>query len=284
MISFTNETEAAGQHRRFIKLSGAGNDFIFVDARQGGFGVVERRELARRLCDRRFGVGADGAVFVETCVKGTAEYRWDFYNSDGSTAEMCGNAARCMARWAQHAEGVAPLERTTFETAAGRASCAMHGEVAEADLPFVGRSSRVIDGGWLYDIGVPHAVVEVQELDRAQSADGARLIERLRWLPEAGARGANVTFFARSPQPGRISSTTFERGVEGFTMACGTGVIAAALASLGEGFDDGKEVAVTVVSPGGVMEVSFEASRPGVRLRGPASFVCEGEFAEEFLR
>lgn len=277
---------AAGE-LRFAKLVGAGNDFLFIDARSGGYPLERRAQLVRRLCDRHYGVGADGAAFVEGELG--ADLRWDFYNDDGSSAEMCGNAARCMVRWAQRALGA---DHVSFRAAAGRVSGWAAGNDVEADLPFVSRQARALEadlGGtlgrtrfWALNTGVPHAVVEVEDLESARRETDA--IRKLRWAAEFGERGANVTFFAREAEAGRIASATFERGVEGFTLACGTGVIAAALASV-DGVSPARAAfEMTVAAPGGALRVSVDESRPGVRLKGPADFVCEGVFAEEFMR
>ena len=274
--------------RAFSKYVGAGNDFLFFDARDEPFRRPPRSALAARLCDRHFGLGADGAVFVERSVKAGVDLRWDFFNSDGSSAEMCGNAARCLVRWAHDRLGLATV---SFETQAGVVTGAVSGAAPETimvELPFVAREARKlsVDLGpgrtatpvWLFDTGVPHAVLEVPAIAEARTDPAA--VKRLRGLVEAGPRGANVTFFSRADGAGRIESVTFERGVEGFTLACGTGVIASALAALDGG--SGAQAAVTV--PGGTLDVSFEGARPGVVLSGPADFVYEGEFAGGFLR
>jgi diaminopimelate epimerase len=321
-----------GKSVAFAKLVAAGNDFLFMDARNGEIAPALRQRLARRLCDRHFGIGADGAVFVEraavanvgerdaqAATGSVADFAWDFYNSDGSRAEMCGNAARCFVRWADRFLG---KKRVTFAARAGVVSGQVAAGEVEVDLPFASRAGRAIevqiegdagaarapsgprapaatsaapDAGkgarpmalraLLFDTGVPHAVVEIAAIEQARA--NPELVQRLRWHPEAGERGANVTFFAWLADGAGIAATTFERGVEDFTLACGTGVIAAALAAndLRPKAQTGAqpETEITVLAPGGTLRVSFGQSRPGARLRGKADFICDGEFSEEFL-
>lgn len=273
--------------RGFAKLTGAGNDFIFIDLRETPVAVEARAELSRRLCDRRFGIGADGAVFVESNALGPG-LRWDFFNNDGSHAEMCGNAARCLVRWNERRTKEKQIK---FITTAGEVEGSVEGADVVVKLPFVAREARALSlslgdpskRAFLLDTGVPHAVLEVASLDAARA--GAEVIQKLRWPAEAGARGSNATFFARRPGSEAIDAVTFERGVEGFTLACGTGVVAAALASrMSPDAGMSSSGDVEVHAPGGVLRVRYDQGTPGVSLRGPADWICQGEFAEEFLR
>lgn len=273
----------------FDKMVATGNDFIFIDARKGlpeAFQGVERARIALKICDRHFGAGADGLVFVESTNRGDL-LRWDFYNNDGSSAEMCGNASRCMGRWGFLHLGRSQVE---FETQAGvvRAEALPDGrarshlnyiEVKFAELNF-GRGQVAT----FVNTGVPHSVIEVPTTEGLRSDDVA--IRELRFHAKAGPRGTNVTFFSRregqasGQSENRISTVTFERGVENFTLSCGTGVLAAAAVSLRA--TRGQRVLVS--TRGGELEVSFGDQWRGATLTGAADRVYEAKVTEEFLR
>jgi diaminopimelate epimerase len=235
----------------FIKIQGTGNDFIFVDLRGRDLGQASqlaRPEIVRRLCDRQFGIGADGLIFVESASAG-ADYdlNWDFYNNDGSMAEMCGNAARCMGRWAYH---VLNLSTSKFMTVAGVVRAEVVNDDISVFLDFVKLEFKDLDGATLVNTGVPHAVVEVESLSEILQTGASATIDKFRFHAQAGARGANVTFLVRSTP---LQTVTFERGIEDFTLACGTGVLAAAAVAL-----RGKtQLEADVVAPGGKLHVRF---------------------------
>ncbi|MES2963742.1 MAG: diaminopimelate epimerase [Bdellovibrionota bacterium] len=265
-------------HLSISKLVATGNDFIFIDARgplEGAFARISRDELTKRLCDRHFGVGADGVVFVTQDAQGLA---WDFFNNDGSHAEMCGNATRCMGRWAQDVLHVPSVE---FKTAAGKVVATVEGENVVSKLDFVHPQLK-----WIYadnhraalvNTGVPHVVVQ----DKIEDAKANwQAIKSWRFHPEAGIKGANVTFL-EIEGPTKFKTVTFERGVEDFTLACGTGVLAAAAVGLVDqksGFD------AEVVAPGGKLRVHFNRDFNGAVLAGPARLVFKTVLGEEILR
>jgi diaminopimelate epimerase len=265
----------------FTKMSGAGNDFIVADNRAGSI-RLEPAQVAR-LCHRQFGVGADGLMLLVPCTSGKADWAWQFWNSDGSEAEMCGNGARCFARYVQRATG---WTRPTlaFETAAGVVGAEFEGDrVTVALTPPHGLRLRepvptaagVVEVSSL-NTGVPHAVVFVPDADRAMVQERGR---ELRFHPHFGPRGTNVNF-VELQAPGRIRVRTYERGVEGETLACGTGVSASAIVSAKvHGF--GSPVRVRVQG-GDELRVSFaetDGQLTEVRLNGPATFVFEGRVA-----
>lgn len=260
------------------KIVATGNDFIFVDARQPlppAFARVPREELTRKLCDRHFGIGADGVVFVVQDAQGLA---WDFYNNDGSHAEMCGNATRGMGRWAQDVLHATNVE---FRTTAGKVAVHVEGDNVVSKLDFVHPAPK-----WIYadnhraalvNTGVPHIVVH-DKIDDARA--NWQAIKSWRFHPEAGLKGANVTFL-EIEGPTKFKTITFERGVEGFTLACGTGVLAAAAVGLVEqksGFD------ADVTAPGGRLHVHFNRDFNGATLSGPARLVFKTTVGEEILR
>ncbi len=262
-------------------MTGAGNDFIVADNRDGRVRLT-RDEIAR-LCHRQFGVGADGLMLLVPCTSGKADWAWQFWNSDGSDAEMCGNGARCFARYVQRATAWqgSSVTSVTFETAAGVIGAEFEGERVTVNLtPPHGLKLRepvATSAGSLevssLNTGVPHAVVFVPDADQAMILERGR---ELRFHPHFGPRGTNVNF-VELKAPGFIRVRTYERGVEGETLACGTGVSASAMiASRVHGF--GSPVRVRVQG-GDELRVGFQSRGDAfgdVRLNGPATFVFEG--------
>ncbi|MCX7865646.1 MAG: diaminopimelate epimerase [Limisphaera sp.] len=263
---------------QFWKMNGAGNDFILFDNRAGEVSLTPA--LIRRLCDRHRGVGADGIIGLRRCESGRADWAWEFYNSDGSCAEMCGNGARCFARFIQRVTGWA-RDTLSFETLAGVGRARLEDACVAVDLtpPMdlrLGLKLHLSTGPaevHAINTGVPHAVLFVEDADRAAVST---LGPELRWHPEFAPRGTNVNF-VQVLEPGRIRVRTFERGVEGETLACGTGVTASALITALQ-HDFASPVRVRVQS-GDTLEVRFERrgnSFDTVQLSGPAEFVFEG--------
>ena len=261
---------------KFTKMNGAGNDFVLVDNRAQG--IVLSRDQIVRLCDRHRGVGADGLILLVPS-SGKADWAWQFFNSDGSTGEMCGNGARCFARYVKKTVG---LNRDlTFETEAGIISARFHGDLVTVNLtaPTELRLNEKIalrDGAQpLHSVntGVPHAVLFVPDADKAMVL---QLGPEIRRHPHFGPKGTNVNF-VQVLGPNHIRVRTFERGVEGETLACGTGVTASALISARvHGF--GSPVRVQVQG-GDQLQVSFRelnGSFGDVQLTGPADFVFDG--------
>lgn len=258
-------------------MNGAGNDFILVDNRSLAAKVTPAQVAA--LCDRHRGIGADGMILLVPCASRKADWAWQFYNSDGSTGEMCGNGARCFARFVQAKTGAAG--NLTFETEAGIISASFQGELVTVNLTQP-RDLRVGDQVTLstgpatvhfVNTGVPHAVLYVSDADKALVAE---LGPEIRRHPHFGPRGTNVNF-VQVLTPGCIRVRTFERGVEGETLACGTGVTASALVSSRvHGFASPVKVQV---QGGDQLEVSFfeaDGEFKDVRLSGPADFVFQG--------
>jgi diaminopimelate epimerase len=262
----------------FTKMTGAGNDFVLIDGRAMQAGLTP--EQVSRLCDRHFGIGADGVAVLIPSASGKADWAWEFYNSDGSVADMCGNAARCFARFAQRLAGGG--ERVTFETGAGVITASLQGERATVNLTppsglCLGQQLNTSAGALTVhslNTGVPHAVVYVPDADRAMVGS---LGAEIRYHPRFAPRGTNVNF-VQVLGPDFIRVRTYERGVEGETLACGTGVTAAALVSARlHGFSSPVRVKV---QGGDVLEVSFVQAGDDfadVRLNGPAQFVFEGK-------
>jgi diaminopimelate epimerase len=262
----------------FTKMNGAGNDFVIIDNRSGEIKLT--REQIARICDRHRGVGADGLMLLVPSQSGKADWGWDFFNSDGSSGEMCGNGARCFARFVQkQAKTNGALK---FDTLAGIITAAFNGERVTVNLTtptdlrlnenvVLSTGTQTIHS---LNTGVPHSVLFVADADKAMvNTLGPEIRHHSHFRP----RGTNVNF-AQVTGPGQIRVRTFERGVEGETLACGTGVTAAAIiASRVHGF---KPPVKVQVQGGERLEVSFTEAGgqfQNVQLTGPADFVFEGK-------
>ena len=239
---------------KFTKMHGLGNDFVVVDA-----DVEPDPELVRRLCDRHFGIGADGVLTL-----GLADgmITMGYWNADGSPAEMCGNGLRCIARMAVD-RGLVASGRFEVRTPAGVKRVEVAGEVrVDLGMPVVGDG---IEYEGLFfrtvDVGNPHVVTEVDDVDQAPVASVGRGMQGM--FPT----GVNVEFatFGSAEVPMRV----WERGV-GETLACGSGIVAVAAVARRSGAGD----VIAVTMPGGTARVEF--SDGGAWLVGPAEYVFEG--------
>jgi diaminopimelate epimerase len=262
----------------FIKMNGAGNDFVLYDNRNQSVRLTTDQII--RICDRHRGAGADGIIGLVPCTSGKADWAWEFWNSDGSRAEMCGNGARCFARFVQRVAGGAG--KLSFETVAGVISAEFQGERVRINLtsptderlnlqvPLQSVGPTTIHS---LNTGVPHAVIYVQDADKAPLATAGPEVRRHSVF---GPRGTNVNF-VQVLGPNSIRVRTFERGVEGETLACGTGVTASALISARvHGFTSPVKIRV---QGGDDLEVSFREAGGGfsdVHLSGPADFCYTG--------
>jgi len=219
--------------RRFWKMSGSGNDFVVFDSRVSGAepDPLERPDAIQTLSARGTGVGADGVVFVATGGRPGASLAMRYYNSDGSRGAFCGNATLCVARLA-HELGVAPKAGFALETDSGLVPARMGPNGPEIDLPAVTES--LIEAGELALepgerrigfalVGVPHLVVRCDDVDQAPVHARGRALR----YSDYRADGANVNFVSK--RGGEWLIRTYERGVEGETLACGSGAIASAI-------------------------------------------------------
>jgi diaminopimelate epimerase len=213
-------------------MTGSGNDFVMLDGREHQLADWPAPRIAA-VCARQTGVGADGLVILTG--EGPERVGMRYFNADGSFAAMCGNAALCSTRLAARL-GLAPASGMTLLTPAGevRSRCNGSGHEAEINLPPV-EPLRRIEGicragehqAWLGLVGVPHLIVLVDDVERLDILERGR---QLRFDPALGPEGANVNFISPPTAPGRPwLIRTYERGVEGETLACGTGTVAAAL-------------------------------------------------------
>jgi diaminopimelate epimerase len=213
----------------FFKMSGSGNDFIIIDNRKGIVPADDLGRFAAQVCRRRMSVGADGLILVENSA--LVDFQWRFFNSDGSVAEMCGNGARCVARFA-HLNGIA-AEQMRFETLAGIISARVMGDQVKIQMTdprdlVLAAELESAQGRLAYssvNTGVPHVVIEVDDLEKVDVPSAGRPIRRhIRFAPA----GTNVNFTAPAGA-NRWAVRTYERGVEDETLACGTGITATAL-------------------------------------------------------
>lgn len=267
----------------FWKMNGNGNDFV-VMTNSTGLGKSDLSDLARRVCRRRRSIGADGILVVEDCDE--LDFRMRIFNSDGTEGEMCGNGARCIARYAFE-KGVAEQEMT-FETLAGPMKASVDGSFVRLHMgivPSVCDRVSIELSGWSGDpfgdfliVGVPHLVVYPGEGDFSREdlmAWGKELRERTDVFPH----GTNVNF-SRPTGDGTLAVVTYERGVEDLTDSCGTGSVASAISAVARlGFRH--EVEVT--NPGGVNHVVLVGRGGGFDaiLGGLALVVSKGTVEEE---
>ncbi len=266
----------------FFKMSGSGNDFIVIDNREAAIDEPSLTRFIAGVCRRRLSAGADGLILLERSKR--ADFKWHFYNADGSRAEMCGNGARCVSRFA-FLNGIAG-KSLTFEADTGiveadivkdrvkvkmpRPRDLVPDEVVETRKGPV-RLSRI-------NTGVPHAVVEVEDLEAVDVPAQGR---ELRFHDHFAPAGSNVNFTVFK-KDGRVAIRTYERGVEDETLACGTGAIAAALvAAARRGLPSPIEV---LPRGGGTLTIHFRREGAGfdeVFLEGDARVVYEGFMWEE---
>lgn len=266
---------------KFTKMHGAGNDFVIINALEEKISVADAPELARKLCARRTGIGADGLMLTAKADKG-GDFKLLFFNADGSLGEMCGNGARCIARYG-YEHGLAG-EKQRIETTAGlvtgeRITDTLYRirlndpSVIDLERRAEGYSCAYIELG---NPGIPHAVVLLDNWDLIPRDELFALGKKLRFSP-AFPKGANVSF-VKLVGKDEIKAITFERGVEDFTLACGTGSGSIAAALTLKGLVSGKNV--TISMPGGDLFVSLRCENDRVfdiYLTGPTCKICEGE-------
>jgi len=266
----------------FFKMSGSGNDFIIIDNRTGIVAAANMGTFARKVCCRRMSAGADGLILVETSE--AADFKWRFFNSDGSPAEMCGNGARCVARFA-HVNHIAGPDMS-FETDAGTVSATVSDRGVKISMPDPD-NLKLDDGVTLstgplafssVNTGVPHVVVTATDLDAVQVVTIGREIRRhLKFAPA----GTNVNFISLRPD-GVVAVRTYERGVEDETLACGTGAIACAVVLAAQS-EKPSPVDVETKS-GGRLRIYFKEKNGrffNIFLEGDARIIYKGKLWED---
>ena len=253
---------------RFYKYQGTGNDFLLGDNRSGHYTLLTP-SVIEKLCDRRFGIGADGLILLE--VGSTADhFSMRYFNADGKPGSFCGNGARCITQFAYQLGIVSDEYIFTAADGTHRSRREPDGSVSLLMQPV--KALHFQDKDVFVDTGSPHLVVEVNKLDTIDVVAVGRSIrnnERYR------SAGINVNFVQRTDDPNSIRVRTYERGVEDETYSCGTGAVAAALTFAA---DKKGTQQLEVQTKGGSLLVQFE--KQGVEyvniwLRGPATFVFE---------
>ena len=276
---------------KFTKMHGAGNDFVLINNMVEHIPEEKMSAMAKHLCTRRLSVGADGVMFVDKAVAG-GDYRMRFYNADGSLGEMCGNGARCIARYG-YENGLAG-EMQKIETTAGlvtgwRINKRLYRvRLNDPSIMDVHRTvtvdGRTFPCGYveLGNPGLPHAIIPFDELDDWKENDLRELGRKMRYYKDF-PKGANVTF-CKAMGKNDFKAITFERGVEDFTLACGTGCgsTASVMTLLGKATGENVHIAM----PGGDLYVTLTVTGDTTRdifLTGPTNIVCEGELTDEDL-
>ncbi len=269
----------------FLKMTGAGNDFVLVDNRSGAIDL-RWEKIAPRLCDRRYGIGADGLLVLRGST--VADFRMDYYNSDGSFGGMCGNGGRCAAAFVMNDRQVLSV---TFDALDFRYSARREGNgivLAMKDPTGFRQGAQVaLPEGELkvhfVDSGAPHAVIFVDEMPlklRTEVAESgiSRIGTFVRHHAEFAPAGTNVDFIELKDAT-TIAMRTYERGVEEETLACGTGAVASAVVT---SIVRGMPAPVTVRTRSNEeLKVNFHrrgGSISGIELSGPAKVVFKGEY------
>ena len=276
---------------KFWKMNGAGNDFILLNNLKEHVPAEQLPRIARTLCERHLSIGADGLMVVDAPTEG-GDYKMLFFNSDGSVGEMCGNGARCICRYG-YENGLA-REHQTVETAAGiitgrRINQRLY-KIRLNDPSIIKLDAAIDVNGVRYPCsyvelgnpGLPHAVVPYAGLRDADENELRELGRTMRHHP-AFPKGANVNFYEITGED-QVFERTFERGVEDFTYACGTGTGSTVAVLTLQGRVSGQGVRVTMT--GG--ELIIDAPRDGSRitdlyLTGPTNIVAKGEVTDEEL-
>jgi diaminopimelate epimerase len=250
----------------FNKYQGAGNDFIIIDNRDNKFNPDDSK-LINRLCDRRFGIGADGLMLVNK--HNTCDYEMKYFNSDGFPGSMCGNGGRCIAHFT-FKHGIAGADQS-FMAFDGIHKASVNGETVRLQMGDIAGHS-LLENNYFINTGSPHYMVFTDDADKVDVATEGK---KLRWSPLFAPGGTNVNFV--QVLDNGLYIRTFERGVEEETLACGTGVTASAIAAVLKGHFDTK--AVNVRARGGNLKVEFDQAGDKITdvwLTGPATFVFEG--------
>ncbi|MEM9399392.1 MAG: diaminopimelate epimerase [Verrucomicrobiota bacterium] len=266
----------------FYKMTGAGNDFVCIDNRKGNVRLTKKKIAA--LCDRHFGVGGDGLLLLETINRKDVDFRMKYYNADGGPADMCGNGARCFANFARQCRAVSPKKKgIRFMTLAGviEADYLTGGQVRitltepedqRLHIPLKTKTGGKLEAHFL-NTGVPHVVVYKKDLEKLCVKT---LGSEIRWHKAFAPAGANVNLVELTGKSS-IRVRTYERGVEDETLACGTGVTAAALIShLVHSINSPVSVKV---QGGPTLKVGFKKTATGfeqVTLTGPATYCYKG--------
>ena len=252
----------------FYKYQGTGNDFVMIDNRSNTF-PKENTQLVALLCDRRFGIGADGLILLDT--DATSDFRMVYYNSDGNLSSMCGNGGRCLVAFAKKLNVI--QNETTFLATDGLHYATVGADgIVSLQMIDVAEIKNTQDYSFL-NTGSPHHVQIVEDLQHFNVKENGAAI---RYGNLYGQAGSNINFVKKIDET-TFSLRTYERGVEDETLACGTGATAVAIAMNATGQTNSNEINLNV--EGGKLAVSFDKVNEkytNVFLKGPAEFVFKG--------
>ena len=276
---------------KFWKMNGAGNDFLVLNNLEEHLPVDRLPQIARTLCERRLSIGADGLMVVDAPQAG-GDYRMLFYNSDGSVGEMCGNGARCICRYGfeNGLAGEKQAVETTAGIVTGQRIDRRRYRIRLNDPTTIQLDAAVEVDGVRYacsyvelgNPGLPHAVVPYHNLKNADENELRELGRAIRWH-KSFPKGANVNFYEMTGED-TIFERTFERGVEDFTYACGTGTGSLVAVLTLQGKVSGHDVKVDMTGGQLVIDAEREGSRiAALYLTGPTNVVCKGEVTDEDL-
>jgi diaminopimelate epimerase len=268
---------------RFTKMVASGNDFVVLEKASLVSGLPKYKELAKIICDRKFGVGADGLLLLQKTKN--ADIKMRIFNSDGSEAQMCGNGGRCVAFYAKN-KNFPDKSHISVETNAGIIDSVINGSLIKIKLTqpkdlrlnFAVKLNRVLKANFI-NTGVPHLVIFTQGLDRIDVETLGRI---LRFHKDFAPAGTNVNFVEITGNK-NISVRTYERGVEGETHACGTGSVASAIISAGvlRGWQDGNYHVRVLTKSKEVLQVYFDCLNKKIKnvwLQGTARIVYQGDY------
>jgi len=277
---------------KYTKIQGLGNDFIIIDNRESKYTIDQLQKITKRVCSRKISVGADGFMAIEES-DGIADFKMRFFNADGSIGEMCGNGARCITRYA-YVNNIAK-KNMIFETTAGN----VNGEVRNDRLIAVTLNNpeiiefdkiATIDGIdytisyiELGNPGLPHGVIEYKGLKNLEVEDIFELGKNLRYH-EIFPKGANINFYEIDSKSSAIIRT-FERGVEDFTLACGTGSASLAAILYLKKLVDGNKIKISSLGGDLIVEIETDENMKinKLLLIGDTNIISEGIIIDEDL-
>lgn len=269
---------------KFVKYVGAGNDFVIINNIDKKISPKTYSEIAKKLCQQKFSIGADGLLIIEPSLKSNCEFKMVYYNSDGSRASMCGNGARCIVHYAYELELCSDI--TNFETDSG----IIYAEVKRADKVKIKLTEprefktdlmiKLENGKELsvnfVNTGVPHTVIYVDDIDKV---DVKSLGREIRYHKAFSPQGTNVNF-VKVKDNHNLIVRTYERGVEDETLSCGTGVTASAIIS---GVKDFVSSPVDCLTKSGeVLTIGFTKNNPEDMLSPVSNLFLEGRVKNVF--
>lgn len=253
----------------FYKYQGTGNDFVIIDNRSLIFDKTNVKNIAK-LCDRRFGIGADGLILLENHPE--VDFRMVYFNADGNESSMCGNGGRCITAFAKFLGVIS--DNCQFEAIDGMHKAQFEGDIVKLQMLNVTRVETFANHLFL-DTGSPHHVELVENL---KAFDVKSKGSRIRYAAPYNEAGSNINF-VNQLEADHFAVRTYERGVEDETLSCGTGVTAVAIAMHKSGKTKAKDIKLK--TEGGELRISFDVSKDGnysnIWLIGPATQVFKGE-------